>query len=64
MASHTSSTSECGEVRKLPCTVRGYHVYESLWEPFLGDEFLAKHEKSNPHDKYAIAVLPVDDKVT
>ena len=33
-------------------------------ETYLGDKSLTKHKKSNSHDQYAIAVLPVDDKVT
>ena len=55
--------SEPGDVWKLLCVVRGYHVYQSVWEPYLGDEFATKHEKTNPHDKYAMAVLSVDAKV-
>ena len=35
-----------------------------LNKPHFGDEFLTKHEDSNPHDKYVITELPVDDKVT
>ena len=62
--SPTSNKSKCGEQRKLLHVVRGYHGYESSWEPYLCNEFSTKHEKSNPHDKYTIAVLPVDDKVT
>ena len=27
---------------------------------YLGDEFTTKHQKNNPHDKYAIAVVAVD----
>lgn len=50
------------EELKLPCVVRGYHAYMNVWDPYLGDTFTTKHERGNPHDKYAVAVLPVDSK--
>ena len=40
--------------------VKGYHAYKDVWDPYLQDEFTTKHERHNPHDKYAVAVLPVD----
>ena len=40
--------------------VRGYHVCKDVWDPYLGDGFTTKHKRNNPHDKYAVAVLPVD----
>ncbi len=52
-----------GEVLRLLCIVRGYHVYKAIWDLYLGDDFTTKHQKNNPHDKYAIAVLLVDAKV-
>ncbi len=48
---------------------------EVLWLPCIGAtastrrlgsvprDFSSKHQKNNPHDKYAITVLPVDAKV-
>ena len=30
--------------------------------PYLEDDFTTKHQARNPHDKYAVAVLPVDTK--
>ena len=33
-----------------------------MWDPHLGEGFTTKHEQNNPHDKYAVAVLPVDAK--
>ncbi len=58
-----SSRSTEGDVLTLLCVVRGYHVYKDIWDPYLGDDFTTKYQKNNPHDKYAIAVLPVDAKV-
>ena len=48
---------------KLLCVVRGYHAYKDVWDPVLEDEFRTKHQKHNSHDKYAMAVVPVDAKV-
>ena len=62
MASATSTEADVS-VYRLLCVVRGYHVYKAIWDPYLGDEFTTKHEKNNPRDKYAIAVLPIDAKV-
>ncbi len=47
---------------KLMCVVRGYHVYKDVWDPYLEDDFTTKHQRHNPHDKYAVAILPVDAK--
>ena len=44
----------------IPSAVRGYHMYKEIWSPFLGDMFISKHEGSNPHDRYAMAVIPDD----
>ena len=41
------------------CVVLGYYVYKDMWDPYLGSGFTAKHDRNNPHDKYAVAVLPV-----
>ena len=44
------------------CVVRGYHIYKDVCDPYLGDGFTTKHKWNNPHNKYAVAVLPVDAK--
>ena len=36
--------------------VRGYHVYQVLWQPRIRDSFIAVHEEGNKHHKYAMAV--------
>ncbi len=41
----------------------GYHVCKAMWDPYLGDDSSTKHQRNNPHDIYAIAVMPVDVKV-
>ena len=46
----------------LMCVVRGYHVYKDVWDPYPEEDFVTKHQRRNPHDKYAVAVMPVDAK--
>ena len=53
-ATVTTSTDEF----RFHSAVRGYHVYRSVWDPFLDDTFTTKHDRANSHDKYAIAVMP------
>ena len=36
--------------------VRGYHVYNDIWAPAVGDEFDCRQEPSNEEDSYAVAV--------
>ena len=36
--------------------VRGFHQYQSIWVPVLGEELACKHEMHNPHDSFAVAV--------
>ena len=36
--------------------VRGYHVYQVMWEPRIGDLFITLHERGNDHDRHAMAV--------
>ena len=41
--------------------LRGYHVYQAVWEPRIGESFLALHEGSNVHDSNAMAVYRHED---
>ena len=36
--------------------VRGYHYYQNVWDPFLGEVLPCLREDGNPHDRYAVAV--------
>ena len=36
--------------------VRGFHQYQSIWAPVLGEELSCKREMHNPHDSFAVAV--------
>ena len=44
---------------RFVCVICGYHVYKDVWDSYLGDCFTTKYERNNPHNKYAVAVLPV-----
>ncbi len=35
------------DVLRLPCVVRGYHVYKAMWDPYLGDDFSTMHQRNN-----------------
>ena len=37
--------------------VRGYHIYNSIWEAYIGEELSCQREEDNAHDPYAVAVL-------
>ena len=36
--------------------VRGYHVYESIWEAALGEQIGCTREPLNTNDRYAVAL--------
>lgn len=42
--------------------VRGSHAFIDVWDLYLEDDFKTKHQRDNLHDKYVIAILPVDTK--
>ena len=41
---------------KTASSVRGFHVYQEIWSPFLG-EVLTCRKEENPRDRYAVAVI-------
>ena len=56
------AASSCPCETKVSSAVRGYHVYKDVWDPFVDDTFITKHERDNTHDKYAVAVIAYDMK--
>ena len=36
--------------------VKGYHVYQGIWVPKIGETLSTEREPSNPKDKYAVCV--------
>ena len=43
--------------------VRGFHKYETIWSPVIGEELPCKREAHNAHDSFAVAVMKEHDVV-
>ena len=43
--------------------IRGFHVYKSIWTPFIGETLSCSRETSNLHDPFAVKVLKTDEIV-
>ena len=47
----------------VPCSfsasgvIRGYHVYQRIWTPHVGEKATTVREPGNEHDRFAVAVL-------
>ena len=41
--------------------IRGHHVYNTIWEPRVGEQLALEREDSNSCDRYAVSVV-VDHK--
>ena len=37
------------------CCVRGYHVYQEIWEAAVGEVLVCEREPRNIEDRYAVA---------
>ena len=37
--------------------IRGYHVYQRIWSPYVGEKAMTVREPENEQDHYAVAVL-------
>ncbi len=51
-----------GDARSLRVEsyIRGYHVYQRIWNPFVGEVAVAVREEGNSHGRYAVAILESD----
>ena len=54
MASQIVGASESFQLSSF---VRGYHEYQHLWTPRIGEVLVVKQERDNRYDKHAFAVL-------
>ena len=45
---------------RVQCHVRGYHVYQRMWNPFAGEIAAAVPEEGNTQDRFAVAILEGD----
>ena len=43
--------------------VRGFHEYETIWSPVIGEELPCECEAHNAHDSFAVAVMKEHDVV-
>ena len=53
MANSTSGT----ETLSVEAMVRGYHVYQDIWDAALGEQLSCKGEPGNRKDPFAVAVV-------
>ena len=55
MAEKESTTSET--VLRVKSFIRGYHEYQEIWAPEIGDEYELKREPLNTVDSNAVAIV-------
>ena len=48
-------------VLNVNTTVRGYHVYRTVWNPTIGEGFVVLHQRGNDHDRHAMGVYRVGE---
>ena len=48
------------ETYEVESVVRGYHIYKDIWSAAVGSTLSCRHERFNPHDSYAAAVIKDD----
>ena len=41
---------------EMESMIRGYHVYQTVWEAQIGEELFCVPERDNVRDPYAVAV--------
>ena len=40
--------------------VKGYHVYQGIWVPKIGETLSTQRESGNPKDKYTVCVKKIE----
>lgn len=53
----TDSDTLMMEIFEMASTVRGFHVYHSVWTPFIGEQLNTTLEPNNIADKFAVAAI-------
>ena len=51
-----TATADDVYVHRIQCCIRGYHVYQRIWYPTIGEILGTAREWDNTHDRYAVAV--------
>ena len=41
----------------FPSAVRGYHIYQDVWKPSMGESLVVEREHNNPMDKFTVKVM-------
>ena len=49
-------SSSTVEVLEIDSYVRGYHAYQDVWSPVIGESLLVKRESTNSKDANAVVV--------
>ena len=55
-AEMATATADDVYVHRIQCRIRGYHVYQRIWYPTIGEILGTARERDNTHDRYAVAV--------
>ena len=42
---------------KIDYCIRGFHAYNTVWTPVIGEELICRQEPSNVMDPYAVSVI-------
>ena len=48
------------DTHEIECCIRGYHIYQEVWEAAIDEELVCRPERGNAHDWYAVAVMKND----
>ena len=48
------------DTQEIECCICSYHVYQEIWDAAVDEELTCQPERSNAHDRYAVAVLKND----
>ena len=51
-----TATADDVYAHRIQCCIRGYHVYQWIWYPTIGEMLGTARERDNTHDRYAVAV--------
>jgi len=54
MASEVVEEGSCYEWSSY---IRGYHDYQAVWTPTIGEMLLLKVEPTNPYDDFAVSIV-------
>ena len=60
MASGSSTPTGTRLLLDVEGYIVGYHVYQRIWNPVIGEVAITVREEDNVHDHYAIAILEED----